>query len=78
MKDPSSHLQAAVNKWKYPVSHEWIAIVHLFDLFAMANSKKKPKPHPTPWPDPSKTKIGFAKSTRFVLEALEHMNPKGE
>jgi hypothetical protein len=78
MKEPSSHLQAAINKWKYPVSQEWVLLTHVFDLLAMANSKKKPKPHPTPWPDPSKTRIGSAKSKSFVLDALKHMNPEGE
>lgn len=78
VKEPSSRLQAALNKWKYPVSQEWIAITHLFDLFAMANSKKKPKPHPTPWPDPNKTRIGSARSNSYVLAALKHMNPEGD
>jgi hypothetical protein len=50
----------------------------IFDLLAMANSKKKPKPHPVPWPDPSKKRIGHATNNSQVLKALDYMNPKGE
>jgi len=79
MNDPSSHLQAAVNKWKHPVSYEWIVSAHIFDLLAMANSKKKPKPYPTPWPNKGKTRIGSNnKSRAHVLNALRKMNPKDD
>jgi hypothetical protein len=79
LQDPSSRLQAAVNKWKYPVTQEWIALIHIFDLLAMANSKKKPKPHPTPWGDANRNKIGGGNLTRQqVIQQLERMNPQGE
>lgn len=77
LNDPTSHLQAAVNKWKHPVSYEWIVLTHLFDLLAMANSKKKPKAYPTPWPEKGKTRLGSKNKTRAdVIAALRKMNPK--
>jgi hypothetical protein len=79
MNDPSSHLQAAVNKWKHPVSYEWIVSAHIFDLLAMANSKKKPKPYPTPWPNKGKTRLGSRNKSRAdVINALRKMNPKDD
>jgi hypothetical protein len=78
MAHPNSHLQAAVNNWKYPVSYEWIVLSHIFDLLAMSNSKKKPKPYPTPWPDPNvnRLKPHKAQSRSDVLKQLRRMNPK--
>jgi hypothetical protein len=78
MSNPNSHLQAAMNDWKHPVSYEWILLSHIFDLLAMANSKKKPKPYPTPWPDPNvnKLKPTKAQSRSDVLKQLRRMNPK--
>jgi hypothetical protein len=78
MANPNSHLQAAINNWKHPVSYEWILFSHIFDLLAMANSKKKPKPYPTPWPDPNvnRLKPTKAQSRSDVLKQLRRMNPK--
>lgn len=80
LRDPSSFLQAAVNKWKYPVSHEWIALTHIYDLLAIVNSKRKPKPHAVPWLEKNKTQMGFAKnrSRKDVIRALRRMNPDKE
>ncbi len=79
LKDPSSHLQAAVNKWSQPVSREWTVLVNLYDLIARVNSgKQKPKPYPVPWPRDGANRIGRTlKATREqVIERLERMNPK--
>jgi hypothetical protein len=79
LNNPASHLQAAVNKWKHPVSYEWIVLTHIFDLLAMANSKKKPKPYPTPWPNKGKTRLGSSNKSRAdVINALRKMNPKDD
>ena len=80
LNEPTSHLQAAVNKWKHPVSYEWIVLSHVFDLLAMANSKNKPKPYPTPWPREGRSRIGSPKnlSRAEVIKALRKMNPKDD
>ena len=78
LKDPSSNLQAAKNKWKHPVSFEYIVSAHTFDLLATVNSKKKPKPYPVPWQTADKKKMGSAKSNQHALRALDSMNPKGD
>lgn len=48
--DSSSQTAAAIEGWDYPISHEALAILDLFDLEHQVNSKKRPKPHPLrPW-----------------------------
>jgi len=79
LRDTSSWLQAAKNEWQYPVSREWLAQAHTFDLLAMANSGKgkKPKPYPTPFPNKNVTKTGkTSRSFDEVKKILEWMNPK--
>lgn len=44
--DPSSMLAASMEGWDHSISREALAILDLFDLMHMANSKKRPKPHP--------------------------------
>jgi hypothetical protein len=77
-QDPSSWLQAAMSNWKHPVSREWIAQVHTYDLTARVNSKQKPKPYPVPWPESGTQKIGSNKqqSREKTLSILARMNPK--
>lgn len=54
--DPASHVAAALIEWDYPVSHEAIALMNLYDLqhhvaWAQGGGKgAKPKPHHRPWP----------------------------
>ncbi len=78
MRDPSSWLHAAEAKWKYPVSREWIAMIHNYDLHAAINSKNKAKPYPAPWPADNSNKLGSNKrqAKAHVLKNLERMNPK--
>jgi len=78
LRDPSSWVQASINEWDYPVSREWMALSHVYDLLAMVNSKRKPKPYPTPWPDKgtSKLKPKKAQYRSEVLQKLRLMNPK--
>jgi len=76
MRDTSSWLHTAHAKWDYPVSREWIAQAHTFDLLAAINSKKKAKPYPAPWPDPNLSKIGSGTKNSRARELLARMNPK--
>lgn len=80
LNDTSSWLGAVRNEWKYPVSREWIALAHTFDLHANMNQKKGSKPvnYPAPWPNTNSKTIGSKKpQTRSSVEqALERMNPK--
>jgi hypothetical protein len=71
---------AAVNGWDYPVSREWIALAHTYDLHAAVNSKQKPKPYPAPWPVEGEGRIGGKTqlSVSEVLNRLESMNQKEE
>jgi len=54
LRDPSSWLQVAVNKWHHPVTYEWAAHAATYDLLAQVNSKRKPKPYPRPWAENNK------------------------
>lgn len=49
--NPSSLYFAKINKWKHPVSQEWLLLADFVDTFiaANSNSKKKPKPYPRPF-----------------------------
>lgn len=78
MKEPTSTLQAAHNKWKHPASLEWIVSTQIYDLLAAVNSKNKPKPYPMPWPDRNKNTLGSTKDQNRsdVLDRLNLMNPK--
>lgn len=77
LRDTSSWLQAAESGWDYPVSREWIASSHIYDLLAAVNSKKKPKPYPTPWLPDGTQRLGNKKQSRnSVIERLRLMNPK--
>lgn len=80
LTETDSHLTAAVQEWKNPVSREWIVLTHLYDLLAAVNSKNKPKPYPTPWPDKNSSRLGKAKniSSDEVMRRLGTMNPKEE
>jgi hypothetical protein len=80
LNKPSSKLQAAVHKWKIPVSQEYEVLADIFDLLAAVNSKRKPKPYPRPWPTGNKQRIGSAKTlTRSqVIERLKKMNADKE
>lgn len=51
VRDPTSHLFAAINEWKHPFSSEARVLADLFDLQVAMNTKKgkKPKPYPRPW-----------------------------
>lgn len=69
LRDPTSWLQAAVNGWKFPVSHEWILMANQYDMNAQINSKRKPKPMPRPWPSGNETKVGTTRpDARAILD----------
>lgn len=69
LRDPSSWFQAAVNKWKFPVSHEWILLANQYDMNAQINSKRKPKPIARPWPSDNEAKVGTTRpDARAILD----------
>jgi hypothetical protein len=77
LKDPTSWAQAAHNNWTHPVSFEWIALAHTYDLHTAVNSKRKPKPYPTPWADKDSRKLGSKNQSReHVLKMLKRTDPK--
>jgi hypothetical protein len=77
LQDTGSWLQAKMSGWEYPVSREWIALSHLYDLTARVNAKSKPKPYPNPFPSKDKKRIGkTTKSFDQVRSILDWMNPK--
>lgn len=77
LRDYSAMLTAAMAKWDYPVSREWILLSQLYDLTAAAASKKKPKPYPGPWPSEGSQRIGSRNQDRSsVIQRLKQMNPK--
>lgn len=55
LRDPSSHVAAAVSGWQYPASREALTLADLFDVFLRSRRLRgKPKPYPRPWDEPSK------------------------
>lgn len=60
--DPTSQVCAALAGWDYPVTHESIVLMNLYDLehqiaWAQAGGKgHRPTPHVRPWPDRDETK----------------------
>jgi hypothetical protein len=75
LKDPTSWLQAAENKWRFPASQEWIMLVQQFDAFVMANSKNRPQPTKMPWDNPVRSGKPAISQDR-VREILDAMRPK--
>lgn len=76
-----SWVYAASNGWDYPVSREWIALAHTYDLHAaIASGGKKPKSYPAPWPVEGEGRIGGKTQLTIseVLNRLESMNQKEE
>lgn len=49
IRDPSSWVAVAVNKWHHPITYEWAVLAATHDLLAQVYSKRKPKPYPRPW-----------------------------
>ena len=81
LRDPSAWTTAAYSGWDYPVSREWIALSHIFDLTASVNSGKgrKPKPYPNPFPNKDVNRTGKTdKSPAEVKALLKRMNPEGD
>lgn len=56
IRDPSSWLSTAINRWDHPISYEWAALAATYDLHAQVHSKRKPKPYPRPWGNSDKGK----------------------
>lgn len=77
MRNPESWLQAAHNKWAYPVGRDYMIAAETYDLIAQVNSRRKPKPIPRPWPDANKKTIGSTtRSREEIVERLSRNNKK--
>ncbi len=55
LKDPSSHVAAAVSGWAYPMTRDALVVADLRDAFVLAHTPEKRrsafKPYPRPWTD---------------------------
>lgn len=52
LRDPTSHLAAAVAGWRYPWSREAAALADLYDLLVVANTDRKHRGRIEPYPRP--------------------------
>jgi hypothetical protein len=83
-RDPASHVGAAIADWEYPVPHEALVLMNLYDLthqiaWAQGGGKgTRPKPHPRPWRDQSKRHMRPTVSQEVVLAALRMAGHTGE
>jgi hypothetical protein len=73
-RDPSSHVQAALNDWDGPRSFEWTLLADLYDVTANAHFKK-PRPYKRPWPSPGSRRHG--RTTRSRAEVVAILNAHG-
>lgn len=76
LREPGSHVYAAVNDWEYPVSREALVLMDLHDAFVNANFKRA-KAYPRPWKDRSKTRPKPTVPQHVVIEALRRAGHKG-
>lgn len=76
LRDPTSWLSAARERWQYPVTREWTLLASLFDLTVAANSKKgrKTKPYPRPWPNGKR--VGKTTDRAETIRRLDAMNKR--
>lgn len=84
LRDPSSHLAAAVAGWVHPWSREAAVLADLYDAFVMANTDKRRrssvKPYPRPWKSTqqrtySKAPTVSQRTVRAALAARGHRGP---
>ena len=74
--DPSSHVGAALAGWDYPLPHEALQVMNLFDLMHTiawvqgGKQGRQPEPLPRPWPNRSSKVARPTVSQEVVLEAL--------
>lgn len=69
VRDPSSHVAAAVSGWEYPMSREALVLADMYDAYATA-TYKKPKRYPRPWKDADKTRLGKTNRPPAEVRAL--------
>ena len=75
VSDPASHVGAELRGWGYPVSHEALVLMDLYDLLRAVNSdpkKARPKPYPRPWGVTDMTVAKPSISQEEVLAALRY------
>lgn len=77
-RDPAEPLHAAIHRWEYPVSREWMLLANIFDSLEANRIGKKHKPGGRPWPAKGSKKLGRTKmSQKAAIEALRR-NRHGE
>lgn len=72
--DPTTRIAAALSGHRRPWSHEWAAVVDLFDLMHKVHGKN-PKPYPRPWPEQGTTRRGRTNKSR--AEVVSILNAHG-
>lgn len=82
LKDPSSHVMAAVYAWDAPVSREWLILADVFDVLQIANWQRSggkrsspPKPYKRPYADPNRKRRGRTNKSR--AEVISILNAHG-
>lgn len=71
LRDPSSHVAAAIAGWEHPVSAEWLVLADLYDLTMAVNAKKgTAKAYPRPWRDRSKSRPRPTVAPEVAIAAL--------
>lgn len=71
VQDPTSWLQASINKWRHPVSFEWIVAANHLDAVVQMNTRKGTKPNKTPKPWPERGEKRFGNSRADAKEILK-------
>ena len=72
LKDPATHLSAAVLGWDYPVSAEWLVLTNLRNGFMRVHFKD-PDPWPVPWPTGGGGRIGAASEQVLTQEQIDQV-----
>lgn len=74
LKQPDSRLGAQLRDWEYPVTHQSMVLMDIFDLLHIVNSKKKPKPYHRPYTlDNNTTRRGRAESKLTAIDKIRKM-----
>lgn len=71
----NSHLQAAINKWDYPVSPEYIVLTEVYNIIKASNWDKK-RGKLKPYPMPYSRMVKDSNSKRIGNNAMEFNKAK--
>lgn len=70
LKDPSSHVTAAVNGWSYPWSAETFILADLFDAYVMVHTDRKHRGSPRARPFDEQQRTRAALPQKQIIEEL--------